>query len=58
MVYLDANNDGKLDDGEVSFTTGGDGKYQFAVKAGKYAIRVVPKKGYKAVAPGAGIPSA
>ena len=46
MVYLDANNDGQLDDGELSTTTGASGRYAFYDFAGvtfpaNYTVRVV-----------------
>ncbi len=45
-VYLDANNDGKLDDGERSTTTSSTGAYSFAgVTAGAYVIRQVLPSG-------------
>jgi hypothetical protein len=53
-VYLDANNDGKLDNGEVSFATGTDGKFSFNVKAGKYTLRIVQKKGFTHTSPAGG----
>lgn len=47
LVYLDANNDGKLDNGEASFKTGADGKYTFLVRAGAYYVRRLnAKAGY------------
>jgi uncharacterized protein (DUF2141 family) len=54
VVYLDINDDGKLDGGDVSFTTGRDGMYRFAVSPGRYTVRVVNKKGFPIPSPRAG----
>ena len=53
-VYLDANNNGKLDVGEKSFTTGADGKFSFVVAAGTYHAAVIHKMGYGVFVPLAG----
>jgi hypothetical protein len=45
IVYLDTNNDGKLDAGDFSMKTDSSGRYSFAVPAGRYIIRVVPRSG-------------
>src|SRR5205807_2826221 len=40
-VYLDADNNGRLDPGETSTTTGSDGSYTFSnLAAGTYSVRV------------------
>ena len=54
IVYLDINNDGKLDAGDVKFTTGSGGHYHFTVKAGKYIIRETLKAGFRRSTPAAG----
>src|SRR5262249_59297935 len=40
VVYLDANNNGRLDPGEAASTTGADGGYTFTdLAAGTYRVR-------------------
>ena len=51
MVFLDTNNNGKLDAGELSFTTGSNGAYSFVVAAGTFHVREVLKCGFKLTAP-------
>ena len=55
VVYLDANNNGKLDAGEKSFTTGTDGKFSFVVPAGTYHLREVLKSGFAITTPAGGL---
>ena len=55
VVYLDTNNNGKLDPGELSFTTGSDGKFSFVVPAGTYHLREVLKSGFARTAPTSGV---
>ncbi|HEV2690847.1 MAG TPA: SdrD B-like domain-containing protein, partial [Bryobacteraceae bacterium] len=55
VVYLDTNNNGKLDAGELSFTTGLNGKFSFVVPAGTYHLRGVLKSGFKRTAPSTGV---
>ena len=51
-IFLDANNDGSLDDGELSTTTLGDGSYSFsAVPAGAYIITQSLPAGYTQTSP-------
>jgi uncharacterized membrane protein len=52
-VYLDANNNGTPDTGEVTAITDSSGAYQFAnLAAGTYVVRLVPPAGYRRTAPG------
>ena len=47
VVFLDADNDGKLDSGETSVTTDGGGKFNFTkLTAGTYRVRRVMPSGY------------
>ena len=55
VVFLDINNNGKLDAGELSFTTGSDGKFNFVIPAGTYHLREVLKSGFKRTAPSTGV---
>jgi len=46
-IFIDANNNGVLDDGEASKITGADGKYTFSnIKPGTYKIVEVMKVGW------------
>lgn len=46
-VFLDANQNGSLDDGEPQQLTASDGSYHFSVNApGEYAVNLVPEPGY------------
>lgn len=54
-VFKDTNNYGKLDAGELSFTTGADGKFTFVVPAGKYNVREVLKSGFTRTTPSTGV---
>jgi hypothetical protein len=46
-IYLDANFNGKLDDGETSTVTGADGEYSFiGLAPGVYAVREVLQTGW------------
>ena len=54
-IYLDANNNGKFDAGELSTTTSSTGTYQFTgVPAGAYIVRQVLPSGYTQVSPAGG----
>lgn len=51
-IYLDTDNDGSLDTGEVSTTTGTDGTYRFiGLNPGTYVVREVVPAGYLRTAP-------
>jgi len=51
-IYLDANNNGKLDGGETSVTTDNDGNYNFSgLAGGTYHVREVLKSGWKQTLP-------
>lgn len=52
-VYLDQNNDGKLDDKDLSTKTNPGGVYRFNVAAGTYTVRAEAPKG--ATLTGAGV---
>ena len=55
-VYLDANNDGKLDTGDTSVLTDASGNFTFTgLTAGTDAIRVLPKAGFAATKPTNGL---
>ena len=45
-IYLDANNNGQLDEGEISTVTGSDGSYRLSAPLGEYAIREVQQPGF------------
>lgn len=51
-VYLDTNNNGVLDPGEVSTITNNTGNYTFSVLPGTYYIRVIPRPGFHQDPPG------
>lgn len=52
QVYLDANNNGHLDSGEVSARSRTNGNYTFTnVAAGTYRVRINPPAGYRRTAP-------
>ncbi|HWE05039.1 MAG TPA: SdrD B-like domain-containing protein [Tepidisphaeraceae bacterium] len=54
-VYLDLNNDGKLDTGDKSVTTGSDGSYTFSNLAfGTYEVREVVPSGTQVNTPAGG----
>jgi uncharacterized protein (DUF2141 family) len=54
-VYLDLNNNGKLDPGENTKVTDSYGNFSFvSLKAGTYYVRVVPQSGYSLTAPSGG----
>lgn len=54
-VFLDANNNGKLDAGEMSVLTDSLGNWSFnALPAGKYVIRVVQQTGFTRTGPSSG----
>ncbi|HZK80395.1 MAG TPA: carbohydrate-binding protein, partial [Humisphaera sp.] len=51
-VYLDANNNSKLDSGELSTTTSSSGTYSFSsVPIGSYIVRQVLPTGYEQTSP-------
>jgi hypothetical protein len=55
-IYLDTNNNGRLDDGEKSTVTNADGKYKFeSLPAGEYRVREVMKDGWRQTAPATGV---
>ncbi len=52
-IYLDANNNGELDAGEVSTVTAEDGSYAFSgLDAGIYTVREVLPAGYRSTTQG------
>jgi subtilisin family serine protease/subtilisin-like proprotein convertase family protein/uncharacterized protein (DUF2141 family) len=52
-IYLDANQNGNLDDGEVSAVTGDSGEYSFTdLDAGSYTVAEVPQNGWVQTYPG------
>lgn len=52
-VYLDTNNNGKLDAGEKSTTTDATGNYSFSnLAAGTYTVQLVRQTGWRITAPG------
>ena len=54
-IYLDANNNSRLDPSELSTTTGTDGTYVFSdVPAGNYVVRQLLSGNYSQVSPGNG----
>src|SRR5690242_17165466 len=54
-VYIDANNNGKLDAGEKSITTTSTGAWSFgSLAAGTYVIRIVQQTGYTRTTPAGG----
>jgi uncharacterized protein (DUF2141 family) len=54
-VFLDSNNNGILDAGEVSTTTDRSGNYRFSnLPAGRYTVRAVPPAGMLQTQPTAG----
>ena len=56
IVYLDTNNNGKLDSGELSTTTNSSGAYNLAsIPAGATIIRQILPSGAKQTAPGGGV---
>lgn len=57
-VYVDANNNGKLDTGETSVLTDSTGGWSFNLAAGTKYVRVVLKTGYKFTTPTTGVLSA
>jgi len=55
MVYLDANNNGNLDAGEISVNTNASGNYLFRnLAAGTYTVREVVPGNYVQTSPGSG----
>ena len=55
-VYIDSNNDGKLDGSEVKAVTDINGNWAFTgLVVGTYVIRVVPVAGTKATTPSGGV---
>jgi hypothetical protein len=55
MLYLDHNNNGKLDKGDDWALSDANGNYRFFnLPAGKYVVRIVQQSGYKQTAPAGG----
>ncbi|MBD1911854.1 MULTISPECIES: choice-of-anchor Q domain-containing protein [unclassified Leptolyngbya] len=55
-IYLDINDNGLLDAGEVSTLTGSDGSYQFIdLTPGFYTVREVPMPGFTQTTPNSGL---
>jgi|GEM_PF-1710728 len=53
-IYLDADNDSQLDDGEIRTVTGSDGGYSFLdLNPGAYTVREVARDGWVQTTPGA-----
>ncbi|WP_425619016.1 SdrD B-like domain-containing protein [Anatilimnocola sp. NA78] len=53
VVYLDANNNGLLDDGELQTTTDASGNYAFPdLLPGTYVVREIVLTGYEQTSPG------
>jgi hypothetical protein len=50
-VYIDTNNNGKLDNGEPSTTTDSQGNYSFTVGPGNYQVGDVAQAGWKQTTP-------
>src|SRR3954470_13330225 len=51
-LFIDANNNGTLDAGEVTATTDASGNYSFTgKKPGTYVVRLVVSSGFKATTP-------
>ncbi|HEX4794261.1 MAG TPA: SdrD B-like domain-containing protein [Humisphaera sp.] len=56
-VFVDTNNNGKLDLGEQTTKTAADGSYSFVgLAAGTYHIGVVPQTGFRITTPNTGSP--
>jgi hypothetical protein len=53
-VFVDKDNDGVLDKGELSARTNATGVFSLNLAAGSYTLCVVPKTGYKATTPADG----
>lgn len=51
LVFLDADGDGQLDDGERSTTTDANGNYFFHVPAGQYVVRQVTPPNFEQTTP-------
>ncbi|MGK7910222.1 MAG: S8 family serine peptidase [Synechococcus sp.] len=50
-IYIDANNNGRFDDGELSTITDADGNYSLYVAPGTYTIADVVRPGWEATRP-------
>lgn len=51
-IYIDRNNNGVLDAGEVSTVTNASGAYQFTgLAAGRYLIKIAPRTGWRQTFP-------
>ncbi len=48
MVYADANDNHRLDDGEVSTVTDSDGNWTLSLTPGEYTIRQITPSGWRA----------
>ena len=53
-VFVDKDNDGVLDKGELSAKTNAAGAFSLNLAAGSYTLCVVPKTGYKVTTPAGG----
>ena len=54
-LFLDANNNGKIDSGEVTITTDSSGNFSFkGVAAGTYRLTEVVPSGYQVTLPSVG----
>jgi subtilisin family serine protease len=53
-IYLDANNNGELDNSETSTVTDADGNYSFTLIEGTYKVTEVLKSGWVQTSPSAG----
>ena len=55
IYFIDSNNNGALDGGEIKTTTNAYGNYSLAsVPAGSYVLRYVNQSGYRATNPSSG----
>ncbi|MEN6451761.1 MAG: SdrD B-like domain-containing protein, partial [Thermoguttaceae bacterium] len=56
-IYVDANNNGRFDPGELSTLTGADGSYEFAgLPQGVYTVGEVNQAGWRQTGPRGGLP--
>ncbi|HVT30458.1 MAG TPA: choice-of-anchor Q domain-containing protein, partial [Lacipirellulaceae bacterium] len=55
-IFLDANHNGRLDDGEISTTTGPDGSYALTdIPAGDHSVAEVLQPGWQQTSPGGAV---